>query len=129
MAVYRDELVKTYASNLEVHFENVITISSYECILTDDSGTEMKVTCVLDEDEKIKQSLEQCLHLVDENKVFSDYIEKLLRRGIIELPKIIYRADFRRSIWKNSLWVDAVVKEIFSIRESRGSLGDLHEAV
>ena len=128
MAVYRDELVKSYASNLEVHFENVITISSYECIVTDDSGTEMKVTCVLDEDERIKQSLEQCLHLIDENKVLSDYEEKLLRRGIIPYSRLIYRADFRRALWENSLFVDAVVKEIFSIRESRRLLGDLHEA-
>ena len=122
MSEYEVQLVKAYAKHLELHLNAAITSLCYGCSVNHGSQIEHNVCCMMEEHGLIEHCLQQCLQLIDETQVMNDFTSKLPINRVFGCPGMIYSADFRKSLWHNSDWVNTIVREIFLIRKSRRTL-------
>ena len=73
----------------------------------------------MQEEDRIRYCLDGCLELVDETEVLKDFSKTFSIDCLFGCQAMIYNNEFRRSLWSNSNWVDAVVKNIAHIRNKK----------
>ena len=119
MADYQVQLVKAYSYHLERHLDDVVSKLCHGCVIDHPSQKQHDVCLIMKEENRILYCLDACLELIDEREVMRDFSKLFSIRHLLRCPENIFNGEFRRCLWCNSNWLEAVVKSIICIRKER----------
>lgn len=112
------QLVRAYAKHIEPLVKPVMKKLCHGCQV--DHPSQHQHDCLMmEEEEKIRYCLDDCLKLINEREVMDTFTEAMTIAAILRCPNHLYEKHFRRHLWVHERWLEDVTSEILALQDFR----------